>query len=108
MGQEKVASSGSARLKLRMNPKSLVFTYSTTVGTFRIQPRKGKFGLFIDYPEGDFDLLTPCISPDDAIDYIVNQDTGFSKWDDLSPKAIPSNISDISNWQRRPFRSQGA
>jgi|GEM_PF-4417728 len=91
-----------------MKHQNLVFTFATTIGTFRIQPRKGKFGLFIDYPEGDFDLLTPCTSPDDAIDYIENQDTGVSGWDSMPPGDMPNEIRDISNWQQRPFRSPEA
>ena len=85
-----------------MNHPAFIYTYPTKFGTFRIQPHKDKWGLFIDYPQGDWDLLTTCVSPDDGIDYVEHQDTGISDWDDLS--AVPDSVRDIERWQRQPFR----
>ena len=83
-----------------------VFTYNISVGTFRIQPHKESFGLFIDYPQGDWDLLTTCVSPDDGIDYVEHQDTGVSDWDSMPSERVPQAIRDIDNWQKRPLHRQ--
>ena len=89
-----------------MNDKSFVYTYATNAGTFRIQPHKDKFGLFIDYPNSEWDLKTICVSVQDGVDYVSNQDTGVRVWDDMS--AVPDSVRDIQHWQRRPFRPQSA
>jgi len=89
-----------------MTNQAFVYTYKIKAGTFRIQPHKEKFGLFIDYPQGDFDLLTTCVSVDDGIDYVEHQDTGISDWDDLP--SVPDSVRDIDAWQRQPFRPRPA
>ena len=85
-----------------MNHPAFVYTYTTRFGTFRVQPHKEKWGLFFDYPNGQYDLLTPCQSPDDALDYVEHQDTGISDWDDTSE--VPDSVRHIENWQRAPFQ----
>jgi hypothetical protein len=89
-----------------MTDQAFVYTYATSVGVFRIQPHKEKFGLFIDYPNGEWDLKTTCVSVDDGIDYVENQDTGVREWDDLPN--VPENVGRIEAWQRRPFHPRPA
>ena len=73
-----------------MTNQAFVYTYKTKFGTFRIQPHKDKFALFIDYPQGDWDLKTTCVSVEDGVDYVSHQDTGVREWDDLD--SIPDNV----------------
>ena len=87
-----------------MNHRAFIYTFATRVGVFRIQPHKEKFGLFIDYPQGDWDLLTTCVSPDDGIDYVEHQDTGLSDWDSMPSESVPDAIRDLDKWQQQPFR----
>lgn len=87
-----------------MNDQASIFTFSTRFGRFRIQPDGDKFGLFIDYPEGDFDLLTSCVSPEDGVDYVAAQDTGLAEWDSLPTESLPDQIRNIGGWEKRPFR----
>jgi hypothetical protein len=89
-----------------MKDKPFVYTFATRVGTFRIQPHKKKWGLFIDYPTSRSELLTTCVSVDDGIDYVEHQDTGLPAWDDLP--SVPDKIRDSAEWQRRPFRPRSA
>jgi hypothetical protein len=89
-----------------MNDKAFVYTYATSAGTFRIQPHRDKFALFIDYPQGDWDLKTTCVSVADGIEYVKHQDTGVSAWDDLP--CVPENVGRIEAWQQRPFRHRPA
>ena len=86
-----------------MNDRDFVFTYATQAGTFRIQAHEDGFALFIDYPDGGWDLLTVCVSVDDGIDYVEHQDTGVSAWDDLPAESLPDSVRDVEHWQRRPF-----
>jgi hypothetical protein len=89
-----------------MTNQAFVYTYKTKAGTFRIQPHKDKFALFIDYPQGDWDLKTVCVSVEDGVDYVSHQDTGVREWDDLD--SIPDNVRRIEAWQRRPFHPQSS
>jgi hypothetical protein len=82
-----------------MNDREFVYTYRTKIGTFRIQSYKTKFALFIDFPRGDWDMLTSCVSVSDGIEYVERQDTGLSDWDDLS--SVPDKVGDIEAWHRR-------
>ena len=84
-----------------MKDRAFIYKFATQVGVFRIQPHGEKWGLFIDYPEGDFDLLTSCVSPDDGVDYVDHQDTGHAPWDELS--SVPDQIRDLDNWERTPI-----
>jgi hypothetical protein len=86
-----------------MDDRAFIYTYATRVGTFRIQSHKEKFGLFIDYPQGDSDLLTPCSSVDDGIDYVEHQDTDYPDWDDMPSESVPDKIGRKEEWQRRPL-----
>ncbi|MCX6895898.1 MAG: hypothetical protein NTZ16_10450 [Verrucomicrobia bacterium] len=89
-----------------MDYKSFVFTYRTKAGTFRIQPHKDTFGLFIDYPQGDWDFLTMCVSPDDGVDYVSAQDTGLDAWDSLPSESLPKQIRSIDGWEKKTFFSK--
>ena len=89
-----------------MTNQAFVYTYATSVGTFRIQPHKDRFALFIDYLNGDFERLTMCASVDDGIDYVEHQDTCEQALDDLPN--VPDSVRDIEAWQRRPFRPRPA
>jgi len=89
-----------------MTDQAFVYTYATSVGVFRIQPHKDKFGLFIDYPNGEWDLKTTCVSVEDGVDYVSHQDTGVHEWDDLDN--ISDTVGRIEAWQRRPFRPRPA
>jgi len=37
-----------------MKDRAFIYKFATQVGVFRIQPHDEKWGLFIDYSEGDF------------------------------------------------------
>lgn len=69
--------------------------FFSTVGTFiiAIEP-SGEFGLWIDT-----DKLASFPSPEDAVELVKNQNTGYAPWDELQDAKAPEGLS---GWMAMP------
>ena len=76
--------------------------YYLTLGRFRwrIIPTRGRWGLF-SREHGDWVLRGVYRTPQLAAGDVYCQATGDDAWDRLPYSVIPSEIEDISEWERR-------
>ena len=83
--------------------------FPTEVGRFVISPDPFEdrvFRLSVEEPNGNEQILASFVSIHEAIVSVIQQATGFPRWDGLALSEIPYRVHDIICWEFDFFREQ--